>query len=60
MLVFLRPEPASGTEIHHLPVDFNERVAMGDSLGTIWASKGEAGLLDVLGRARPTVRDLAP
>lgn len=47
LLVFRRP-PKQGTTIHKLPRRFRERVAMGDSLGQIWASRGEDGLLDLL------------
>lgn len=60
VLVFWRPDPDSGTSIHRLPPDFTERVAMGDSIGQIWAARGEEGLLDLLGEARPFVREPAP
>lgn len=53
--VFLRPDPDSGTEIHTLPADFDRR-AMRSSLGEVWASRGEEGLLDMLPRVTPTVR----
>jgi hypothetical protein len=55
VLVFRRPEPTSGTEIHRLPVDF-ERRAMRSSMGEIWASSGEEGLLDMLPKVEPRIR----
>jgi len=55
VLVFRRPEPDSGTEIHRLPADFRRR-AMGDTVGQVWASTGEEGLLDMLPKVEPTIR----
>lgn len=55
VLVFRRPEPTSGTEVHRLPADF-ERRAMRSSLGEIWASSGEEGLLDMLQPIDPSVQ----
>lgn len=60
LLVFWRPNADSGTSIHKLPPDFNERIAMGDSLGQIWASSGEEGLLDMLGEVKPFEREPPP
>jgi len=55
VLVFRRPTPESGTEIHRLPADF-ERRAMRSSMGEIWASSGEEGLLDMLPRLEPRIQ----
>jgi predicted ATPase len=55
ILVFRRPQPDSGTEIHRLPLDF-ERRAMRSTMGEIWASTGEEGLLDILPTVEPLVR----
>jgi hypothetical protein len=55
VLVFRRPEPGSSTEVHRLPADFHRR-AMGDSLGQVWASTGEEGLLDMLPKIEPSIR----
>jgi energy-coupling factor transporter ATP-binding protein EcfA2 len=55
VLVFRRPKPDSGTEIHRLPADF-ERRAMRSTLGEIWASSGEEGLLDMLPEIEPRIR----
>jgi hypothetical protein len=60
VLVFWRPEPASGTEIHRLSPDFQDKIALGEPLGQVWASRGEEGLLDLLAPARPFVREPAP
>jgi Fe-S cluster assembly ATPase SufC len=54
VLVFLRPDVTDGTQIHRLPADF-ERRAMRETLGQLWASRGEEGLLDVLPRVRAAV-----
>lgn len=59
VLVFWRPDAESGTSIHRLPPDFTERIAMGDSIGQIWASRGEEGLLDLLAEPKPFVREPA-
>jgi predicted ATPase len=56
VLVFRRPGLASGTEIHRLPADF-ERRAMRSSMGEIWASSGEEGLLDMLPKVEPRIRE---
>jgi len=54
--VFRRPERNSPTEVHLLPKDF-ERRAMRETLGEIWASRGEEGLLDLAPNGlRPSVR----
>jgi energy-coupling factor transporter ATP-binding protein EcfA2 len=53
--VFLRPDPASGTEIHELPKDF-DAIRMRETLGQIWASRGEQGLLDLLPPLKPKIR----
>ena len=45
------PSRDSGTEIHRLPADF-ERRAMRSTMGEIWASSGEEGLLDMLPEGR--------
>jgi AAA domain, putative AbiEii toxin, Type IV TA system/AAA ATPase domain len=55
VLVFRRPRPDSGTEIHRLPRDF-ERRAMRSTLGEIWASSGEEGLLDMLPEVEPRIQ----
>lgn len=55
ILVFRRPEPGSGTEIHRLPADFKRR-AMGASVGQVWASTGEEGLLANLPKIEGTQR----
>jgi predicted ATPase len=55
VLVFRRPTPASGTEIRRLPADF-ERRAMRSTMGEIWASSGEEGLLDILPEVEPRIR----
>lgn len=55
VLVFRRPDPASGTEISRLPADF-ERRAMRSTMGEIWASSGEEGLLDMLPKVEPRIR----
>jgi energy-coupling factor transporter ATP-binding protein EcfA2 len=55
VLVFRRPRPESGTEIHRLPADF-ERRAMRSSMGEIWASSGEEGLLDLLPSVEPRIQ----
>ncbi len=55
VLVFRRPNPDSGTEIHRLPADF-ERIAMREPIGQVWASRGEEGLLDMLPKVEPAVR----
>jgi len=57
--VFLRPRPGDATEVHELPPDF-DRIAMRNSLGEIWASRGEEGLLDILPKVDPRVRAEAP
>lgn len=54
VLVFRRPDPDSGTEICRLRPDFKRR-AMGSSLGEIWASSGEEGLLDILPEVQPQI-----
>ncbi len=51
VLVFRRPNRDSGTEVKPLPQDFKRR-AMGDTLGQVWASTGEEGLLDMLPKNR--------
>lgn len=43
--VFSRPTPESSTRVDVLPPDF-ERRAMRETLGEVWASRGEEGLLD--------------
>jgi energy-coupling factor transporter ATP-binding protein EcfA2 len=53
--VFLRPQADSGTEIHELPKGF-DGVAMRDTLGQIWASRGEEGLLDRLPTVKPRIQ----
>jgi predicted ATPase len=53
--VFLRPGPTAGTEIHKLPPDFTRR-AMRETLGEIWAARGEEGLLDLLPPVSAAVR----
>ena len=55
VLVFRRPKPESGTEIRRLPPDF-ERRAMRSSMGEIWASSGEEGLLDMLPDVEPRIQ----
>ena len=55
VLIFRRPKPDSGTEIHRLPADF-ERRAMRSTMGEIWASSGEEGLLDIFPTVEPLVR----
>jgi energy-coupling factor transporter ATP-binding protein EcfA2 len=55
VLVFRRPDPESGTEIRRLPADF-ERRAMRSTLGEIWASGGEEGLLDMLPAVEPRIK----
>jgi AAA domain, putative AbiEii toxin, Type IV TA system len=55
VLVFRRPKPDSGTEIHRLPADF-ERRSMRSTMGEIWASSGEEGLLDILPEVDPRIR----
>ena len=57
--VFLRPRPGDATEVHELPPDFT-RIAMRSSLGEVWASRGEEGLLDMLPKVDPQVRAEAP
>lgn len=57
VLVFWRPDPDSASEIHTLPPDFETRIAMGDPLGQVWASRGEEGLLDMLPAPRPFHRE---
>lgn len=54
VFVFRRPRPDSGTEIRRLPADF-ERKAMRSSMGEIWASSGEEGLLDILPEVEPRI-----
>jgi predicted ATPase len=54
VLVFRRPKPDSGTEIRRLPADF-ERRAMRSTMGEIWASTGEEGLLDLLPEVAPRI-----
>jgi predicted ATPase len=55
VLIFRRPNPDSGTEIHRLPPDF-ERRAMRSTMGEIWASTGEEGLLDLLPKVEPRIQ----
>ena len=55
LLVFRRPRPDSGTEIRRLPADF-ERRAMRSTMGEIWASSGEEGLLDMLPEVEPRIQ----
>ncbi len=55
VLVFRRPSFDSGTEIDRLPDDF-ERRAMRSTMGEIWASSGEEGLLDVLPKVEPRIQ----
>jgi len=55
VLVFRRPTPEAGTEIHRLPKDF-ERHAMRSTMGEIWASTGEEGLLDMLPAVEPRIQ----
>lgn len=55
VLVFRRPKADSGTEIRRLPPDF-ERRAMRSSMGEIWASSGEEGLLDMLPQVEPRIQ----
>jgi energy-coupling factor transporter ATP-binding protein EcfA2 len=55
VLVFRRPTPESGTEIRRLPADF-ERRAMRSTMGEIWASTGEEGLLDILPEVNPRIQ----
>ncbi len=55
VLVFRRPQPDSGTEIRRLPADF-ERRAMRSTMGEIWASSGEEGLLDLLPTVEPRIQ----
>lgn len=55
VLVFRRPHPDSGTEIHRLPANF-DRISMRQTLGEVWASRGEEGLLDLLPEVEPAVR----
>jgi hypothetical protein len=57
--VFLRPEPSSGTEVHRLRPDFRERMMRRDTLGGIWASEGEEGLLERPKRVTPIAREPA-
>lgn len=57
--VFRRPEPDSGTEVHALPADF-DRIAMRQTVGEIWAARGEEGLLDMLPRVKPLVQTEEP
>lgn len=54
VLVLLRPDPESGTEIHRLPENF-DRIRMRETLGSIWATRGEAGLLDQLPQPTPSI-----
>ncbi len=58
VLVFRRPKPDSGTEIQRLPRDF-ERRAMRSTMGEIWASSGEEGLLDILPTVEPRIQAVA-
>jgi energy-coupling factor transporter ATP-binding protein EcfA2 len=55
VLVFRRPNPDSGTEIRRLPADF-ERRSMHSTMGEIWASSGEEGLLDMLPKVEPRIQ----
>jgi energy-coupling factor transporter ATP-binding protein EcfA2 len=55
VLVFRRPQPDSGTEVRRLPPDF-ERRAMRSTMGEIWASSGEEGLLDLLPPVEPRIQ----
>lgn len=57
--VFRRPEPGSGTEVHTLPADF-DRFAMRQTVGEIWAARGEEGLLDILPPVKPLVHTEEP
>ena len=55
VLVFRRPNSDSGTEIMRLPADF-ERRSMRSTMGEIWASGGEEGLLDMLPMVEPRIK----
>jgi hypothetical protein len=55
VLVFRRPNRDSGTEIHRLPENF-ERRALRSTMGEIWASEGEEGLLGMLPKIDPPVK----
>ena len=54
VIILRRPEPSSGTEVHRLPKDFEKR-AMRSTIGEIWASRGEEGLLDMFPTVDPSV-----
>lgn len=53
--VFRRVDRDSGTVVRELPAHF-DRIAMRQSIGEVWASRGEEGLLDELPGVKPTVR----
>jgi predicted ATPase len=57
--VFLRPHADSGTEVHALAADFKKRMMRRDTLGGIWASEGEDGLLERTKHVIPIVREPA-
>lgn len=60
VLVFWRSAADSGTQIHKLPADFNERIKAEESMGEIWAARGEEGLLAVLGDSKVAEPRSAP
>lgn len=55
VIIFRRPKPDSSTEVHRLPKDFKRR-SMGTTMGEVWASSGEEGLLDMLPKFEPQIR----